>query len=79
MDLPANRALAMHESLDYVLVEMRDTNSCIIVAEQLLVSCVDRYKAGNCQVLGTVKGSALEYQKFLSFLSHWCLLFWEST
>lgn len=56
--LPANQAVALNPSLDYVLVEC-DGKECFVVAKDLLESVMQRYGVSEYKVLGTVLGEAL--------------------
>ncbi|MDC0046611.1 isoleucine--tRNA ligase [Candidatus Pelagibacter sp.] len=62
--IPANRALAYNESLDYVLLELNDDgdfkNRKIIVAEALLKSVIDECKIKNYKKIKTFKGKELK-------------------
>ncbi|QYK13985.1 isoleucine--tRNA ligase [Shewanella rhizosphaerae] len=64
--LPANRGLSMAGDIDYDLVEFTKDGSkrAIIVAQELVESCIERYGAESHSVLGTVKGQALELLRF---------------
>ncbi len=62
--IPANRALAYNESLDYVLLQLNDDgdfkNRKIIVAEALLKSVIDECKVKNYKKIKTFKGKELK-------------------
>ncbi len=62
--IPANRALAYNEALDYVLLELNDDNDYknrkIIVAEALLESVINECKIKNYKKLKTFKGKELK-------------------
>ncbi|MFV7769295.1 isoleucine--tRNA ligase [Shewanella marisflavi] len=64
--LPANRGLSMAGDIDYDLVEFtkEDKQLVIIVAQELVESCLERYGAESHRVLGSVKGQALELLRF---------------
>lgn len=64
--LPANRGLSMAGDIDYDLVEFtkEDKQLAIIVAQELVESCLERYGAESHRVLGSVKGQALELLRF---------------
>ncbi|GGI68920.1 isoleucine--tRNA ligase [Shewanella gelidii] len=64
--LPANRALAVSATLEYSLVEFSHDNGVqhIIVATDLLESCVERYGATGHNVLGIAAGQDLELLRF---------------
>jgi isoleucyl-tRNA synthetase len=56
--LPANRAVALHADVDYVLVQAGD--KAYVVADDLHVSVMARYGLDDFVVLGHAKGAALE-------------------
>ncbi len=59
--LPANQAVAVHPSLEYVLVQVEgEQPERLIVAHELLTSAMDRYAIGRYHVLGSAQGAALE-------------------
>jgi isoleucyl-tRNA synthetase len=60
--LPANRAVALHPELDYVLVELDlgQGPERLLLAEALLDEALSRYGADNTRVVGRCKGAALE-------------------
>ncbi len=62
--IPANRALAYNESLDYVLLQLNDDgdfkNRKIIVAQALLKSVIDECKVKNYKKIKTFKGKELK-------------------
>ncbi len=62
--IPANRALAYNEALDYILLELNDDgdfkNRKIIVAEALLKSVIDECKIINYKKIKTFKGKELK-------------------
>ncbi len=62
--IPANRALAYNEALDYVLLELNDDgdfkNRKIIVAEALLKSVIDECKIKKFKKIKTFKGKELK-------------------
>ncbi len=62
--IPANRALAYNEALDYVLLELNDDgdfkNRKIIVAEALLKSVIDECKIKNYKKIKIFKGKELK-------------------
>lgn len=64
--LPANRALSVAASIDYILVEMvkNGEKQALILAQDLAESCVERYGAESYTILGEVKGSELELLRF---------------
>nr|WP_022975096.1 isoleucine--tRNA ligase [Nevskia ramosa] len=61
--IPANKATSVNPELDYVLVEMGEYGR-VIVAEGLLEACAKRYGVVSPNVLGRVKGAALERQTY---------------
>ncbi len=62
--IPANRALAYNEALDYVLLQLNDNgdfkNRKIIVAEALLTSVIEECKIKNYKKIKTFKGKELK-------------------
>ena len=61
--LPANRAVAVHPELDYVLVSAHDGTAagrCLVLAEALMAECLERYGVTNFKMLGKAKGAVLE-------------------
>ena len=59
--LPANQAVALHPTLEYVLVQVEgEQPERLIVAHELLTSAMDRYGVGRYHILGSAKGAALE-------------------
>lgn len=60
--LPSNRAIAIHPELDYQLVQVGDER--LILAADLVESVQKAIKAERVEVLGTVKGEALELIRF---------------
>ncbi|MCG9711326.1 isoleucine--tRNA ligase [Shewanella insulae] len=64
--LPANRGLSMAGDIDYDLVEFTKEGSkhAIIVAQELVESCIERYGAESHCVLGSAKGQSLELLRF---------------
>src|SRR3990167_2923098 len=60
--LPANEAVALNPSIDYVLVEC-DQKECLLIAEPLLESAMQRYEIKNYHVLAKISGKALEHVK----------------
>lgn len=57
--LPANRALAVHADIRYVLVQVDE--QCWVVAADLLAACLQRYAKTAYQVLGEALGKDLEH------------------
>jgi isoleucyl-tRNA synthetase len=60
--LPANRAVALHPELDYVLVELDLDRGPerLLLAEALLEEALSRYGADKARVVGRCKGADLE-------------------
>ncbi len=56
--LPANEAVALHPDFDYTLVECGDY--CLLLAEDLYKSALERYEITDYTVLGSCKGSDVE-------------------
>ncbi len=63
--LPANEAVALHAELDYVLLNATAHGEAInlVLAADLQDAVSTRLGLENIQVLGTVKGAALEHQR----------------
>ncbi|MCL1056975.1 isoleucine--tRNA ligase [Shewanella gelidimarina] len=64
--LPANRALAVAGNIEYSLVEMvkEGQTQALVLAEDLVESCVERFGAESHKVLANVLGSELELLRF---------------
>ncbi|QYJ78078.1 isoleucine--tRNA ligase [Shewanella acanthi] len=64
--LPANRALSISPELDYSLVEFvkEGVTHAVILADVLVEACMTRYGAESHNVVGKVKGAALELVRF---------------
>ncbi|MEM6574609.1 MAG: isoleucine--tRNA ligase [Pseudomonadota bacterium] len=61
--LPANQAVSLHPEFDYQLVRFGADHLLVLVGE-LTETCLERYGAeGEPEVLGSVKGAALELVK----------------
>ncbi|WP_404340669.1 isoleucine--tRNA ligase [Pseudoalteromonas mariniglutinosa] len=60
--LPANRAVAVHENLEYALVQIddEDAKQRLILGSELVKDAMDRYGFKHYHVLGYVKGAALD-------------------
>lgn len=59
--LPANEAVCVHPELDYDLIYDTDKGVLLILAHDLVESCLKRYALeGRVRVLGSCKGAALE-------------------
>ena len=56
--LPANQAVALHPELEYVLVQL--DRERLLVAADLLESCLQRYQLGEGRIVGRTPGAALE-------------------
>ncbi len=56
--LPANRAVAVHPQLEYVVVQAGHER--LLLAEPLLKSAMLRWGVGDCRVIATGAGAALE-------------------
>ncbi len=56
--LPANQAVSANADVDYVLVQSGDER--LLIAEALVASVLSRAKIEDSQIVGRVKGSALE-------------------
>ncbi|MBU2979108.1 isoleucine--tRNA ligase [Alteromonas sp. C1M14] len=57
--LPANRAISLHPELTYSLIEITGGN-WIILAEELVESCMSRYGIDSFRTVATCLGQALE-------------------
>ncbi|WP_345830446.1 isoleucine--tRNA ligase [Erwinia sp. HDF1-3R] len=60
--LPANRAISLHPEFDYQLVQIE--GRALILAKELVESVMKRIGVAEWQVLGEVKGAALELMTF---------------
>ncbi|RDV29315.1 isoleucine--tRNA ligase [Alteromonas aestuariivivens] len=58
--LPANRAISLHPELTYALVELEDSGDWIIVAQDLLESCMKRYGTNNFNEVASCLGQSLD-------------------
>jgi isoleucyl-tRNA synthetase len=56
--LPANQAVSANAEVDYVLVQVGDSR--LLVAEALVTNVLGRAQAGEHEIVGRVKGAALE-------------------
>jgi isoleucyl-tRNA synthetase len=56
--LPANQAVALNPSLNYILVDCAG-RECLLIAEALLPAVMQRYQISSYQVLGAVSGEKL--------------------
>ncbi|MDQ7016191.1 MAG: isoleucine--tRNA ligase, partial [Gammaproteobacteria bacterium] len=59
--LPANKAVSLHPDLTYQLVETN--KGCLLLAEELLESALERYGIEEHHILGQCQGAALEHQQ----------------
>ena len=64
--MPANRALSMHEKVEYALVQCEKDGEAqrYILAQDLVASAMKRYGIEEFTVLGQCDGSALELTRF---------------
>ncbi len=64
--IPANRALSMHEKVEYALVQCEKDGQPqrFILAQDLVESAMKRYGVEDFTVLGQCEGSALELTRF---------------
>jgi isoleucyl-tRNA synthetase len=60
--LPANRAVALAEKVEYSLVQAGERR--LILASFLVEDCMARYEIEDFKVLGTCQGSDIEYKLF---------------
>ena len=60
--LPANRAVAVHENLEYALVQVEDEGQQqrFVLGSELVKDCMDRFGFKHYHTLGYVKGEALD-------------------
>ncbi len=56
--LPANQAVALNPDLVYVLAQFEHER--LLLAEELLPACRDRYQLGDCTIVGRADGASLE-------------------
>jgi isoleucyl-tRNA synthetase len=56
--LPANQAVAVHESVEYVLLAFN--GEAIIVAKELVSSLIEKYEINDSEILATFPGKVLE-------------------
>jgi isoleucyl-tRNA synthetase len=56
--LPANEAVTLHPTFEYALVQI--DNEYLIIAVDLLTSCLQRYQIKNYQIVSRIKGEKLE-------------------
>lgn len=57
--LPANQAVALNPALDYVLLRYA-RRECLLIAEDLLEACSERFQLGEAIVVGRAQGASLE-------------------
>ncbi len=65
--LPANQAVAVHDDFIYCLVHCTDScgeQELLIIAEDLLDSCIERYALSGCQIAGKAVGKDLSGLRF---------------
>lgn len=58
--LPANRAISLHPEMTYALVELEETKTWIVVAQDLVESCMQRYGVSDYREIASCVGQALE-------------------
>jgi isoleucyl-tRNA synthetase len=58
--LPANRAVTLHPELPYALVQINATGALLVLAEDLIESCMQRYGIDDFRVLACIEGAKLE-------------------
>jgi isoleucyl-tRNA synthetase len=56
--LPANQAVALNATVEYVFLQTK--NECLIIAQDLLETCVQRYELTDYQCLASFPGQLLE-------------------
>ena len=63
--LPSNQAVSLNAELEYVVVQCLISNKeeILLLAEELLESCMQRYGVENFQITGKCKGNKLEQLK----------------
>jgi len=61
--LPANRAISLHPELTYAIVEVQPSNEWLVVAQDLLESCMNRYGVEDFREVATCTGAALDKLK----------------
>lgn len=61
--LPANQAVSLHPELEYSLLEvlLDGSNEYLLLATDLITSCMQRYGLEDYSVIGTCVGQALEH------------------
>jgi isoleucyl-tRNA synthetase len=60
--LPANRAVCLHPTLEYSLVQVNgeQVQECLVIATDLLADCMQRFGFENYETLGVCQGQELE-------------------
>lgn len=58
--LPANRAITLHPELTYSLIERKDTGEWLVLAQELVESCMHRYGVSEFAEVATCVGQALD-------------------
>ena len=60
--LPANRAVSIHPTLEYSLVQVsgENTQECLVIATDLVADCMQRFGFENFETIGVCKGQVLE-------------------
>ncbi|MEW9798734.1 isoleucine--tRNA ligase [Alteromonas sp. CYL-A6] len=58
--LPANRAISLHPELTYALIELTDKNEWVVIAQDLVESCMQRYGVTQYREVATCIGASLE-------------------
>ncbi|WP_299074133.1 isoleucine--tRNA ligase [uncultured Paraglaciecola sp.] len=60
--LPANRAVSIHPTLEYSLVQIKGEQGteCLVIASDLVADCMQRFGFEDFQTLGVCKGQDLE-------------------
>lgn len=61
--LPANRAISLHPELTYAIVEIQPSGEWLVVAQDLLESCMSRYGLEDFREIATCTGEALDKLK----------------
>ena len=61
--LPANRAISLHPELTYAIVEVQPSGEWLVVAQDLLESCMKRYGVEDFREVATCTGAALDKLK----------------
>ncbi len=61
--LPANRAISLHPELTYALVELGEDKQWVVMAQELIESCVERYGVETYREVATCIGETLDTLK----------------